>query len=272
MMTQAKTLGTALEAGHALALVETGRPSALGPVLVGFVVLYAAFEVVGRLSAGLSGMVTALLLCSVAIGAGLAVEAALFRRTARQALAWLGLGVPAPRAVAVALLITLLLFACYPLLSAVTGAQWTPLQPVLWLTAALFVQHLGEEVVYRGFLFRHLRQGRSFPRAVLLCLPLHAAAHIPIIATGGLAIGLGAIAVALAHWFPFCYVFERGRNTVWGPAILHFGTNSIKLFITAEMFALSEVQAATMLWLAVIATVPYVAFAFGPRFFGRSGG
>jgi hypothetical protein len=77
--------------------------------------------------------------------------------------------------------------------------------------------------------------------------------------------GLARVLVAVLTFVPYAALFERGRNTVWAPALLHFSSDTIKLLIGAGALADPAVQMATLLWLAVIATVPYLLFAIPGR-------
>lgn len=81
---------------------------------------------------------------------------------------------------------------------------------------------------------------------------LRAAAHLPILA-------------AVATFFPYAYRFERGRNTVWAVALVHFASDTIKLVLFCGALADPATQTATMLWLVVIAAVPYLAFVAPSR-------
>jgi hypothetical protein len=55
-------------------------------------------------------------------------------------------------------------------------AEW------LWLAIGLFAYHgLAEELTWRGYAFRRLRQGRSFGGAIRWTMPLIAITHLPIL-------------------------------------------------------------------------------------------
>jgi membrane protease YdiL (CAAX protease family) len=230
-------------------------------ILVGYAVAYAAFEGAAQLAVSVDLAWRQVIIALAGAVAALAAQVVLFRQTPSQALAWLGLGRPTTWSVLVALGLSLLLLAAYPVISRVTGARFE-LQPG-WPFLALgifLVNGVAEEMIYRGYLFHHVREGRTFRRAVLLGIVFHAAAHIPILAIAGVVVGLSAILVAVATFPTYATLFERGRNTVWAPALLHFASDTIKLVIGAGALAEPATQTATLLWLLVIATAPYLLF------------
>ncbi len=140
------------------------------------------------------------------------------------------LGRPDLRSLVVALVLAGLMQSVYPLVAALTGTSFglKPGWPVLLV--GLFAFHgLAEELVWRGYAFRRLRQGRSFRSAVLLSMPLIAATHLPVIATSGLVVGVAAMLVAAVTSLPLARLFELGGNTLWAAAIVHAGIDSFKV-------------------------------------------
>jgi membrane protease YdiL (CAAX protease family) len=88
------------------------------------------------------------------------------------------------------------------------------------------VNGIAEEVIHRGFVFGHLRRGRSFASAATISALLFAAQHLYIIATTGWTIGLAAVFLALLLSYPMAFVFERGGYSIVLPAILHTSSNA----------------------------------------------
>jgi len=236
-------------------------------ILIGYAVAYAAFAGTAQLTASLDHARRQVVIALAGITAVLAVEMVLFRQGPDRALVRLGLGCPTTWSLLVALGLGGVLLAAYPVMSWLTGARFVlpPGWPLLAL--GLFLMNgIAEEMIYRGYLFRHLREGHAFRRAVLLGIVFHAAAHLPILASAGVVVGLSTVLVAAATFTPYAYLFERGRNTVWAPALLHFTSDTIKLVIGAGALADPAMQTATLLWLVVIAAVPNLVFAIPPRF------
>jgi membrane protease YdiL (CAAX protease family) len=235
-------------------------------ILVGYFVAYAAFEGTGQLTAPYDLAWRQIVIALAGFSAALVIQMLLFRQAPRQALIWLGLGRPTTCSLLVALGLSLLLLAAYPLISWLTGARFALASGWPLLALGIFLMNgVAEETIYRGYLFRHLREGRTFGRAVLLGIVLHAAAHLPILAIAGVVVGLSAVLVSVVTFPPYAYLFERGRNTVWAPAVLHFASDTIKLVLFGGALTDPTIQTATLLWLLVIATVPYLMFVIPSR-------
>jgi len=235
-------------------------------ILIGYAVAYAAFEGTAQLAASIELSWRQVIIALAGIVAVVAVEVVLFRQGPGRALVLLGLGRPSAWSLLVAGGLSGLLLAAYPVISWLTGARFmlAPGWPILALGIFL-MNGIAEEMIYRGYLFRRLREGRTFRRAVLLGIALHAVAHLPILAVAGVVVGLSAVLVSVATFPTYAYLYERGRSTVWAPALLHFTSDTIKLVIAAGALADPAMQTATLLWLVVIAMVPYLMFALPAR-------
>ena len=186
--------------------------------LIGFGLLFGVLSATSALDAtGAWGLaiLAAVLMTAVVLervlfpsrrtGAGLAVRRA-------------GLGRTNIRALAVAGAVSALVLLVYPLSAAISGEPVQFRTNWVWLLIGLYAFHgLAEELVWRGYAFRRLREGRSFWRAVWLTMPLIAATHLPIIFGMGLAVGIGAMVVAAVTTIPLSYLYEAGGNSVWAP-------------------------------------------------------
>ena len=250
------------QAGDEAAPVRGG----LARILVGYFLAYAAFEGTAQLTASLDLTWKQILIAMAGFSVAVAVQMLLFRQPLPQALTWLGLGRPSAWSLLAALGVSGVILAAYPIISWLTGARFV--LPTGWplLALGIFLMNgIAEETIYRGYLFQHLREGRTFRRAVLLGIVFHAAAHLPIMASVGVVVGASAVLVAVATFFPYAYLFERGRNTIWAPALVHFTSDTIKLVLFGGALADPATQTATLLWLLVIAVVPYLLFAIPYR-------
>ncbi len=109
---------------------------------------------------------------------GVVVERVQHGSTVPDAVRRLGLRRPGGRAMALAAAVSAPVLLVFPLTAALSGAA-----PVLrpdwgWLLVGVLAFHgLAEELVWRGYAFRRLREGRSFPAAVAWTMPLIAAAR-----------------------------------------------------------------------------------------------
>jgi membrane protease YdiL (CAAX protease family) len=196
--------------------------------LVGFLLLW------GLLAAASAADSTGrwrLLILGLVIGAAALVESILYGTPPRRSLRALGLGRPGGRSLATATATGALVLLVFPLASAVTGLPIGLRFDWLWALITTFAFNgVAEELVWRGYAFRRLREGRPFWAAVWCTMPLIAITHVPIALRSGPVIGLGAMLVAAVTSLPLSYLFETGRSTVWAPAVVHTAIDSFKLF------------------------------------------
>lgn len=229
------------------------------PFLVGFGLLWGVLSLVGSIDA--TPRLGVLVLVSV-VATAIAVNALVYRLPVGEALRLIGLGRPAPRPLVVAVLVSCLVLLVFPLATAVTGAQLGLVEQwPLFLVGLFAFNGLAEEVVWRGFAFRRLREGRSFIGAVLWTMPLVVAAHVPIMVSSGPVVGLGAMLVAAVTSFPLGYLYEVSGSTVWAAALLHTAIDSFKIVVVPP----GAVFTFSLLLIGVSLLVPLVALVVPRR-------
>lgn len=158
----------------------------LAKFILGFVLIYGSLEGTARLLNDALRPQNAFLITGVVLIVALVVEMSLFKEGWQAALLALGVGWSNWRALAVALLLAALQLAAYPLITWLTGYHWTLPANWGWTMVGIFALHgIAEEVLYRGFLFGYLRQGRTFWQAAWLAVILFTLSHLPILATQG---------------------------------------------------------------------------------------
>ncbi len=109
-----------------------------------------------------------------------------------------------------------------PVFAMVQGSTLTLLPGWLALVPGLFAQGgIAEEVLFRGYLFGHLRRGRTFWRAAALSMLPFAAVHLLLFTTMPWPIALAALTLSVALSVPLAHLFELGGSTIWAPALLH---------------------------------------------------
>jgi membrane protease YdiL (CAAX protease family) len=186
------------------------------------------------------------------------IEMALSRAPMRQALRNLGLRRPNGEATKWAIVLSVAMLGFYPVFSLATGAPIRLHADWLLVLPGLFAQGgVAEELVFRGFLFRHVRHGRSFRRAALLSSLPFIAVHLLLFFSMDFAIALAALLVAVSISFPLAWLFERGGNTIWPCALVHFTVQgSIKIIdVPAEHFVTMASA-----WMLLSATAPWLFF------------
>lgn len=87
---------------------------------------------------------------------------------------------------------------------------------------------------------------------------IFAAVHLLLFIGNPFIVGLLGTLIAIASAFPMAYLFKRGNNTIWAPAILHVGTHMIRLVDIAETHYLTAVG----IWLAMQIGMVFLVYAF----------
>jgi membrane protease YdiL (CAAX protease family) len=132
-----------------------------------------------------------------------------------------------------------------------------------WLLPGLFAQAgIAEEVLFRGYLFGHVRRDRSFWRAAMLAMVPFAAAHVLLFFTMPWPLALAALALSVVMSLPLAHLFELGGGTIWAPALLHAVVQgTVKILVVGDASGPSF----PLLWIAASALVPMLAFAIHRR-------
>lgn len=139
-------------------------------------------------------------------------------------------GRPGAVPVLVAAALALSIQLTYPVVARVTGSRLALQDDWLLLLVGIFAFHgLAEELVWRGYAYRRLRERRTAGRAALATMPLIAATHLPVVVSSGLMVGIAAMLVAAVTSLPLAHLFDMGRRTIWAPAVLHTGIDTFKL-------------------------------------------
>jgi membrane protease YdiL (CAAX protease family) len=203
-----------------------------------------------------------ILIGTLVVVATAATERFLLCQRRGSALRYSGLGRPRAKGIVVAGGVAVLLLGVALLFVRASGLTpafypgWTSLLPGLLAQAGI-----AEEALFRGYLFWHIRVGRTFWRAAGLSMLPFVAVHVVLFFSMPWPIALASVLLAVVISFPFAYLFELGGETIWAPAILHFVIQATVKVITfpegAESFAL--------VWMAASAIVPMLVFAVKER-------
>lgn len=198
----------------------------------------------------------------VVVAALVAVERRLSGKPLPLCLGDLGLGVPSARGLILATVLALGLVVVAGLFLRESGvrvafiAGWSSTLPGLFAQAGI-----AEETLFRGFLFRRLRAGRSFGRAVALSSAPFVLAHLPLFWTLPWPLAAASLGLSVATSFSFARLFELGGATVWPPAIVHFVVQG-----AVKVLALEQLPAEfPLLWMFASALVTQVVFLEGRR-------
>jgi membrane protease YdiL (CAAX protease family) len=224
---------------------------------IAFVLMYVTFD---RLASELGSTrgEAGIVVCAAVLAMALGAERWLTRAQLGDCALALGLGIPSPRALLVATGLSVALLACLPLLAALTGVELMLRENATWLAVGMLAQGgVAEEVLFRGFMYRHLRSTRTFWRAASLSALPFAAAHVPLFLTLDTSVALLALAMAIVWSFPLAWLFDRAGRTIWPGAILHAVIQAgVKVLVDhAPSF-----QTFALAWVALGLAAPWLAF------------
>ena len=215
---------------------------------------------------GFPHLLRQVLLCTWGVGTIVVAERLFFTGRLTECLRGVGFARACRPAVVVACLASVPMWAFFPLAAWVNGVEMD-LRPdwVRLLIGIVLVNGITEEVIHRGFVFGHLRRGRSFASAATLSAFLFAAQHLYIIATTGWTVGLAAVLLAMLVSYPMAFVFERGGYSIAAPAILHTSSNAPVMILAMP----SDLMAAALVpHMGVVLISLYLVFA-GRRVLAR---
>lgn len=240
-------------------MITAGRPTDVAPrwsVLLGVLAAtFALFQAMGDVLGSGRGE-AGLAIGAAVVGVLLVVECWLYRRSLASAQASLGLGRPRLSGMVAAVAIGLLLLGVIPAYAWLRGVPVVLHEGWMWLLPGLFAQAgVAEETLFRGFLFRRLRQGRSFWRAATLAAIPFVLAHLILFATLPWTVAAASVLLATVMSFALAHLFELGGDTIWPPAIVHF--------VVQGAIKLLEVPGDAQLplvWIGACAVLPYLAF------------
>ena len=243
-------------------------------VIVWYLGLTFLPQITGTCMDGDCGFTAGEIIVSVAIPLAfflvpIALEMTLYQKSLRLALSEIGLTRFSWRGIRMASIYLLPLLIFFPLFALLTNSPLELKPNWAWfLVSALLNNGLAEETMMRGFVFRHLREGRGFWRGAALSMLYFAGYHLPLILTEGALIGIISVIVAIPIGFLTAYIYERGRNSVWGSVLLHTVNNALA-FIFVFPAATQPVASSLYLMLGIVVSILMLAYAYRTGY-GRS--
>jgi membrane protease YdiL (CAAX protease family) len=237
---------------HDGTLTRIEGPAAWCRLVLGLVLVFALFHGTATILGSDRGQSGILIGVVVVLATALA-DRFLLRRPFEGEIRALGLGLPRLRGMAVASGIASLLLTVGFLFVQRQGVRLTLFPGALALMPGLFMQAgVAEEVLFRAYLFGHIRVGRTFWRAAALSMLPFAGVHLVMFWSMPWVVALAALLLAIVISFPLAYLFELGGNTIWAPALLHFVIQA-----TVKVIVLSHgAESFALLWMVASAVVP----------------
>lgn len=159
------------------------------------------------------------------------------------------------------ILISVFLLTLYPVFYFIFGFKiYLNISWLLNLAGLFLTGGLAEEMFFRGFLFRHLRDSMNFKKAALTSMVLFAAAHLVMFTYMNWSVALFSTVLAVAISVPMSYLFEKADNTVWSPAIVHTTIRTIGLVVSAPEINFMQMS---LLWMTGCMIIPiFVVFCY----------
>lgn len=184
----------------------------------------------------------------------------LFKVGTGKALLTLGYRYAHLRAILAAAIISVVMLAYFPVFTAITDVPVSLKSNWLWILLGIIaVQGLGEETLFRGYVFGNLRKlGISFQRAGFISMAIFAVVHLVLFTQNPFIVGFLGTLVAVTYAFPMAYLYERGNNTIWAPALLHVTSSAVRLVDVPEASYMTVVS----VWIAMQIVTPFLVFAF----------
>ena len=129
--------------------------------------------------------------------------------------------------------------------------RWILLLPGLFAQAGV-----AEEILFRGYLFRHLRASRSFWRAAFVASGPFVLVHLYLFLTLPWPLAAASVLLSALIAFPLAHLFELGGNTIWAPALLHWVVQgAVKVATPVEVALVFPV-----VWIVASAVIPFGVF------------
>ena len=158
------------------------------------------------------------------------------------------------------IIISLVLLLMFPVLSSLLDTKLSLAKNWYLNIFGLFLTGgLTEEVVFRGYLFGSLRKLMSFRKATLVSTVIFSLAHLLLFTYLDWSIALMSTILAIGLSLPFAFLFERGENTVWSPALVHTTIRTIGMVVTTTEDKFSVLAAA---WMLASLIIPYLVLLF----------
>jgi membrane protease YdiL (CAAX protease family) len=203
-------------------------------LLLGLIAVFILFQVVASMTNSVRGE-AGVLVGMIVVIATLKVERFLFSGTVVEAARSIGLARPKASGMIVAMVIAKLMFLSVAIFAWQTGStiEMYPNWPLLMI-GIFFQAGIGEETLFRGYLFGHLRQRHTFGKAVFFAAIPFVIVHLILFYQLSWSLAGASILLSIAMSFLFSKLFEISGDTIWAPAIVHFAAQAIaKMFVAS---------------------------------------
>lgn len=224
-----------------------------------FIAAFLAMHAMSILTSGLPYILGAFITSGAVLGTLLILQRGVFAEPPGTVAESIGLKKTQFRDLLPGLAVSAALLLTYPLLGAGLNTKLALTEN--WpanLVGTFFTGGIAEEALFRGFLFGRLRRTMSFRRATLLSMLVFSLAHLLLFTYLDWPIALLSTLLAVVTSVPLAYLFERGDNTIWSPALVHTTIRTIGMVVTTDQHYMGLAGA----WMISCMVVPYVVLVF----------
>ncbi|MBL7702977.1 MAG: CPBP family intramembrane metalloprotease [Ferruginibacter sp.] len=156
------------------------------------------------------------------------------------------------------------LLCAYPLLGVFLNIDITLADGwQLNIIGLMFTAGVAEEILFRGYLFGGLRRNMNFRKAAFISTICFALAHLVMFTYMDWPVALLSTLLAVATCIPLAFLFEKGNNTVWSPAIVHTAIRTVGLVVTTDE---KHFMQFSMLWITACMILPYTVLILYKEF------
>jgi len=229
----------------------------LFPFLFAFIILFALFYGLVLLTSSFDWTWSRILIGAITVSS-VTIAWSLLRKTPL-ALSFreVGFGMPNWRVTGIAVVISALMLAFFPLYSSLATVQLPLQKNWLWILIGIITGvGIAEETLFRGYVFNFLRKERTFWKAATISMILFGAMHLLLLLWLPLPIAIAAIILAIIAAYPSAYLFETSNRTIWPSAILHTTALATNLFeIPADLMV-----SLSLVWIGVVVIGMFLVF------------
>lgn len=225
-----------------------------------FLVAFIEMHLIGTAAEALPYIANAAIVFTVVLITMLLLNHWFFKESFNATFKQIGFKATSFQKIAPGIIISMVLLLMFPVLGLLLDTKlsladnWHLNLVGLFLTGGLT-----EEMVFRGYLFGSLRKQMSFRKATLISTVIFSLAHLLLFTYLDWSIALMSTILAIGLSLPFAFLFERGDNTVWSPALVHATIRMIGMVVTTAEDKFTVLASA---WMLASLIIPYLVLLF----------
>jgi membrane protease YdiL (CAAX protease family) len=233
--------------------------------LFAFTILIALFYGLVLLTSNFDWTWARILIGTITVGSVTIAWSLLTKTPLAQSFWKVGFGMPNWRVIGIAVLISALMLAFFPLYSSMANVDLPLQNNWVWILIGIITGvAIAEETLFRGYVFGFLREKHTFLKAATLSMTLFAAIHLLLLLWLPLPVAIAALFLAIIAAYPSAYLFETANRTIWSSAILHSTALATNLFVIPADLMVSV----SLLWFGVIVIGLLLVFVTGKLVLG----